>query len=280
MILGLSAATIGIVYALFKFAVNHYLHRLQEDISQVEYDQRRNKKRLTVLEDKLKVNHSRKQGAERETRRLRGEVKKLYTHLCTTLPVALHSELERCYARAPEPNRAELKLLHDLKMTDQLSEALAPLSMLILEIRAEKEIEKNRFKDQLTTFLQERDLRFHSPQSKLVVTLFDHPGTAVEFVRQFIAHIAADGLVPLAAGLYTGVHVTDEKSTISHLLAGTLNHAADLMDRAPDFALVMNEKAYQTLEDHRDIEDFESAPPTFFLPLIEPESEEEAQVAP
>lgn len=274
MILGLSAAFIGIFYAFFKFGAHRYLRRLRNNISQAQHDQRRNAKRLAALEDKLKVNRSKKHSLERETQRLQHETDSLYNYLKSSLPGGLHDEVDRCRARSPEPDRNELKLLHDLKMTDHLSEALAPLSMLAIEARTEAETAKILFRDELTAFLKKKDVRFHSPQATLVICLFDHPDTALELVRQFTNQLSSDRLIPLAAGLYTGVHVSDEKGAVGRLLAGTLHHATDLKDNAPDFALVMNEKAYQTLSDQKSIEHFNVDSLTYIVSLVEQKEQE------
>lgn len=274
MVLGLSAAVIGIFYAFFKFGAYRYMRRLRDRISQTQHDQRCNTKRLATLEDKLKVSRSKKHLLERETRRLHSETDKLYNHLKKTLPGTLQDEGDRCRARSPEPDRNELKLLRDLKLTDRLSEALAPLSMLALEARVEEETAKILFRDEWSAFLKNQDVRFHSPEETLVICLFDHPGTAIELVRQFTAQLPAVRLVPLAAGLYTGIHVGDEKGAVGRLLTGTLHHATDLKDDAPDFALVMNEKAYQPLEDREGIEHFNVDGLTYVVSLLEPQEPE------
>ena len=128
MILGLSAAFIGIFYAFFKFGAHRHLRRLRNNISQAQHDQRRNAKRLSALEDKLKVNRSKKHLLEHETQRLQHETDSLYNYLKTSLPGGLHDEVDRCRARSPHSkSRAPRGRLAEAPSSNRERAAVSPV---------------------------------------------------------------------------------------------------------------------------------------------------------
>ena len=122
MWLGFSAAFIGMFYALVKFLTVYQLRRLNNDFISAQHELQKTQQRLGKLDEKLKIEHSKKRTIEREIKDLQKRNDQLYARLSANLPKGVLSQLERCRALVAENTVREYKMLHDLQLKDNSEE--------------------------------------------------------------------------------------------------------------------------------------------------------------
>lgn len=257
MWLGFSAAFIGIVYALIKFMTVFRLRRLRNDLLQVQHDVKKGHQRLETLTEKLNLEQSKKRTLQNETTDLRKAKQRLHARLQALLPQSQQPQLDKCLSLYAEPTSGELKLLQDLKLVAEITKALGPLSLLMLHLPEEDEIQSAAL-ILLIQRLTAAEIHFHGPEDEQVICFFTQPSAAFEFLCQFLQE-APDGYAQTIRGsLQSGLEITAEKNEINRLLARNLKQTRELLEAAPVGSLLMNEEAYHSLENSDGVEPFDA----------------------
>jgi len=267
--LGFSAAFIGIFYAVVKFLTMFRLRHLGENLHKVQHEVQKAQQRLESLTEKLKLEQSKKRTLERETAELRKTTQQLYARLQAVLPAALHPQLERCRTLYVEPVGDEFKLLHELDLVDEISKALGPFSLLVLQFPGDEEIDSTIAIGQLTQELVDGGVHYRGPEEGVFICFFAQPATAVDFLRQFVQEAPAEQVAAVRGGLHSGVEITEEKGEITHLLVHSLQRARQLLERAPAGTLVISAEAYQSLEVKDGIRSFDEEAQLYALSWLQ-----------
>jgi hypothetical protein len=257
VLLGIFAAISGIIYALAKFLTTLRVRRLREALNKAQHDQQRAQQLVDVLDDKKKVERNKKSTLRKDASKARVSTEELYSRLQAELPPTYHPRLAECLTQNPQADPSLLRVLHELKLTDKITAALDSLSLLIVEFLSTDPSVRSISLGQFAQLLEQAKIRFHAPDQATLVCLFDRPLDALELMRQFGRDLPADLLPPVRAGLYTGVHITEDSGEIARFLAQHLQLAQKLSSRAPVFTLLLNENAYQSLENQDDIQLFD-----------------------
>ena len=243
MWLGFSAAFIGMFYALVKFLTVYQLRRLNNDFISAQHELQKTQQRLGKLDEKLKIEHSKKRTIEREIKDLQKRNDQLYARLSANLPKGVLSQLERCRALVAENTVREYKMLHDLQLIDRISEVLEPMSLLIVRF-APSEAGAETVAP-LIDALETASMDYHGPTEGELVSYAANPHAALDLWQAYRPQIQGEDL-PCAV-LYAGVQLTEEKSEINRLFARNLQQAAKLLDQAPAGGLLLNEAAFDEL---------------------------------
>ena len=247
MWLGFSAAFVGMLYALVKFAAAFDLRRLRERLAQIQYELRKVELRIEAVEERLELERSKKRTLQHETDRLRERVEKRYIRLRALLPSGLLSRLERCRTMRVEPSGGDLKRLQELDLLGEIDKALGSISLLFVRLPEETDAALGALIDRLKA---ER-VRFHGPEEEVVVALFPHPRKAVDFFRRFLGGTPKETTAKVRAALYSGMEIRGEESVIRRLLVSSFRKGRRLLEQAPPGCLLMNEEAHQALADPR-----------------------------
>ena len=245
--------------ALVKFLTAMRLRRLRESYSRAQYEQQRAQQRLEVLEGRHQVERSKKNRLRQNTLQLRVATEELHERLVDELPADLQARLKKCMTLTPESDAAELCVLRDLKLAERISEALDHLSLLVVEISPADDGIRTVLVGQLTQLLEASETHFHNLDQGTVVCLCGDPAEAAGLFRGLSEVISEDRAKSVRAGLYTGVHLTEDTRDISRFLAHHLQLARKLCKRAPEATLLMNETAYAALEDQETVSLFDEA---------------------
>ena len=245
MWLGFSAAFIGMFYALIKFLVVYQLRRLNNSTLSAQHELQKTQQRLDALDEKLKIEQSKKRTIEREIKGLGKSNDQLYARLQANLPKGVLSQLERCRALRAENTVREYKMLHDLQLMDRVSEVLEPLSLLLIRFPQGEQGEQAVAIGALIDALEAGGMSYHGPEEGQLVSYAANPQTALELWQTYRQKIQAE-TAPCAV-LYAGVQLTEEKSEINRLFARNLQQAAKLLTKAPAGSLLLNEAAHDEL---------------------------------
>ena len=248
MWLGFSAAFIGILYALLKFLTIHRVRRLKEELIQVHHEVQKTNQRLEFLREKLGIAQSKKRTLDRETAHLREVVEKLHARLQSVLPQAMLPQLERCQTLHTAPSSNELQLLQELDLSEAVSRALGPLSLLILQLPARGDADQNPDAARLIQQLNGAKVHFHATRDGLFSCVFPNPQVALDLLTAFFVELPPERTAEARGSLHAGLELTDEKDAIKRLFARNLQRTKQLLERAPAGALLMNEEAYEDLE--------------------------------
>jgi hypothetical protein len=246
--LGFSAAFIGVLYALLKFLTVHRVRHLKEERIQVRHEVQKTDQRLEFLREKLGIAQSKKRTLDRETAHLREIVDKLHARLQSVLPQAMLPQLERCRTLHTAPSSSELQLLQELDLSEAVSRALDPLSLLILQLPTRGNADQNPDAARLTQQLSGAKIHFHATQDGLFSCVFSSPQTALDLLATFLAELPPERAAEARGSLHAGLELTDEKDAIKRLFARNLQRTKQLLERAPAGALLMNEEAFEDLE--------------------------------
>lgn len=265
MWLGFAAAFIGIFYALGKFLTALQIRRLREDLLQGQHEVQKRQQRLEGLAERLGLQQSKKRALQREVEELRHLTEKLYTRLQAVLPPTLLPQLEECRTLHAEPSSEELKLLRELALVDEINRALTPLSLLLVHLSEEQEVESVLAIAHLTQLLSDAGVHFQGPRQGVFISFFPHPAAAVNLMRRFLQEEPNQRAATLRAGLQAGIEITGEADEVHCLLARHLLRARKLLEQAPAGTLLMNAEAYRTLEDRQGIELFDATAQVYAL---------------
>jgi hypothetical protein len=265
MWLGFSAAFIGVLYAVLKFLTAYRLRQLRDQIEVVHHELQKTKQRLETLGNKLQVEHSRKRALEREVGEQRKRLDNLYARLQAVLPQSMLSQLERCRALQAEPGAREFKLLHQLHLVERISQILGSFSLLIARFPTDDEAVQAIAIGAFTRQLEEASIPYCGPEEGEIVCFFERPQAALDLWRVFLAAEPAGRRGLLRGVLCAGVHLTEERDQLQHLLARNLQRARKLLASAAPGQLLLNEDAYQGLENQEGIESCKDAPALYRL---------------
>lgn len=252
MFAGVAAAGVGIVYALVRFGTAVRLRRLRETLVRVQAEVRRSEQRLEALAGRLQVERSRRVSLQEKTQTCRERLEERYSRLRSELPPDLRHELRKCRARFPAPDPQAERILHDLKLADEIAATLASLSLLVVLLPADASVDESAgaaLRAVLIRLLAERGARYHSPAADAVVCAFDQPDMALALAREFADQAPDEHLPHLRGALCTGLHYPPGKSEINQLLLRLLNHTMELARQAPPGLLLLNEHARQRVKD-------------------------------
>ena len=249
MLLGFTAAFIGMAYALLKFLTIIHLRRMKEDIVVAQHEVKKNHHHLERLHEKLAITQSKKRTLQRDNVEIHRVAQQLYVRLKTILPKAMHPQLEDCRLQHVPPRNRELKLLFQLDLVDQVARALEPFSLLLLHLPDADNTEQTLAVARLTQRLSAEELHFHGPEDGFISCFFARPAAALHHFRQFIQDLPPASAATVRGALHTGMEVTAEQSELKRLLARSLQQARQLLEQAPAGALLLNEEAFLDLED-------------------------------
>ncbi|MEE3259779.1 MAG: hypothetical protein VX293_11270 [Candidatus Latescibacterota bacterium] len=243
MWLGFSAAFIGMFYALVKFLTFYQLRQLNNTLISSQHESQKTQQRLEQLNEKLKIEHSKKRTIEHEIKDLAKRNDQLHARLQADLPKGILPQLKRCRALVAENTVREYKMLHDLQLIDRVSEALEPRSLLL--VRFPPDEAGAEVVAPLVEALKIAEMSYHGPTESELVSYAANPHAALDLWQAYRPQIQGEAL-PCAV-LYAGVQLTEEKSEINRLFARNLQQAAKLLDQAPAGDLLLNEAAYDEL---------------------------------
>ena len=263
MWLGFSAAFIGMFYALIKFLVVYQIRRLNNNTISAQHELQKTQQRLDALDEKLKIEQSKKRTIEREIKALSKRNGQLYARLQANLPKGVLPQLERCQALRAENTVREYKMLHDLQLMDRVSEVLEPLSLLLVRFPDGEEDETAVAVAALIDALESNNMGHYGPEEGQLVSYAATPQAACQLWQSYRQKIS-DATAPCAV-LYAGIQLTEEKSEVNRLFARNLQQAAKLLVEAPAGGLLLNEAAFDELSDELRQQTQLSAPGLFLF---------------
>jgi hypothetical protein len=270
MWIGFSAVFIGMAYAIIKFLSVFHVRRLRDELGALRHAAERQHQKLEVLQARLASQQSEQRTRKRKADELHSTTRQLHARLQAVLPQALQPQLARCCQLNPTPHSDELRLLVDLELVDQVAEALEPLTILLVALPeaddAQQTLAVARFVDRLITM----DIHFHGPDSGSIACVLPDPEQALQLLRGLVQDLPGESSARLRAALQTGMQVTAEQSELKRMLAHSLQHSRQLLQRAPHGSALLNEAARQQLTD-ADIKPFDPAAQLHIVSWAEPD---------
>ena len=258
--LGILAAFTGIGYALVKFLTSTYVRQLQDRIQRLQADILKNQQLVQSLEAQSKVAHTKKDSAQNKLVGSRKRNEDLYFRLMQELPPNLHFQLEKCLSSFPVPNKDEIKTLVELQDKSATQQSTC---LLLLKLNAGPEGAKNAA---LRGAFAEHSMLFESLDKNRFVCKPSGPEAGLALFRTLLNTELADDQTPRAGSL---VSLQAEASTDNPAQSTQiLQEAQQLLSRAPSEAILLNESAYQQLDEPAAVEVFDEARSVYvFAPL-------------
>ena len=259
MLLGIMAAISGIVYAVAKFLTTLRIRRLRLALTRVQGDVQQSQQLLEVLDDKRKVESSKRKNMRNDTSTLRDQNEAFHSRLRADLSADFLPRIDLCMEQDTKGETNQASILRELKLADQITAALDSMSLLIVEFTSGDTSETAVSLGQFAQLLEASKVNFNAPDSATVIATFDNPTKAFELLKEYGSHNPADHPLSIRGSLYTGVQITEEAGDLNRFLSQHLQVAQKLSVRAAVGTILLNENAYQGLASKAEVKVFDQS---------------------
>ena len=183
-----------------------------------------------------------------------------------------------CLNRHPIPEPEGVRTAQELHLADKMTEALASLSILVVEFSADEELDAARtvLAGELVKRQTDLDVRFTGPEKRhgaperspqILTTAFDEPIGGLEIMTDLASEYPED--VSVRAVLVAGIAVSEfDKEHVNRLFARTLHNTRQIIEEAEPRTLVFNERAHGLLGDRPGIEPSDSVDGHWVMSLV------------
>ena len=258
MWLGVIAIIVAISFALIKFLTTVHMRRLREQRLRLHNTLTKSNHRFSALEGKREVEKSTNGAVEQKLKTASRFKDDLYQRLLVELPDRLQGDLRACINRNPIPESRGVKLFHQLKLPEKITDALGAVSVAVLELPADDESTTTVLKGELIQALEKGEISYSvesTEDASCVICAFDTPEAGLTLVRNFVGELSPERAEQLRGALTSGAGTVsdpgDDGGDVSRLFARALDDTQHLAETAPRATLLLNEAAYEGVKKNR-----------------------------
>ncbi|MEE2657198.1 MAG: hypothetical protein VX733_01760 [Candidatus Latescibacterota bacterium] len=295
MWLGICAILAAFAFALVKFFTSMHMRQISTDRARLHSEVKKAQERHRTIDKRLRVERSRRSEVEQKLSDAQRFKDDLYERLHLELSSDLQGELRQCMNRNPIPEPTAIKVAHELRLADRVTEALGQLTIMLMEFHEEaQDGSSSTVRLSLTAdfvkLLDSAEQHYIGPAPRdtlhptkgpqLVTTAFDEPESAVSLVRQFSTAVKAEHADQVRGVLLSGVKVTQfDRDHATRLFARAFNSALNLLESAVEGAVILNQQAYDLIDDRSGVEEYSKVERLWMLHLLpKPSKNQDANV--